>query len=295
MISDVHGNNHALDAVLEDIQKEEIDQIIVAGDSTGILNQNKVFKDLREKNTAMIRGNGEKRIVTKNRGHITDNVWNQASYAGNRWIFKDIEPSIKNFLEFLPDQRVVELGESSPILVVHGSPKDNYTSQGILPEQSSHDSMRLMSVHSTIGIEEAVEVVKEKVMICGHTHRPWVHEVNDVLVVNPGSVGNPCNGDPRADYAILTWESDHWSVNHKMVEYDLNLVYNQFIESDILDGEGVFARLALLGRLTGIDVNLDFLVYVKTLVSQEKWSYEQAYTAAANSFDWQQYKVDFKI
>lgn len=293
VLSDIHGNLQALNSVLADVQQQGIENIIVAGDSTGALNQNQVFSTLREKNAILIRGNGEKRIVSKNRGHIPSKSWDQASYAGNRWVYSDLDSSIMNLLEFIPDQRVVEYAGASPIRVVHGSPKDTSNAQGILPEQSSVDSNKLMRVHSTIGIEEAVYGLNERVLICGHTHRPWVHRVDDITVINPGSVGNPCNGDPKADYAILTWGNDQWSVEPKSVDYDLKLVYDQFHESGIMAEVGVFARTTLYCRLTGIDVTLEFLLYVKELLGEGSLNYEQAYSAAANSFDWKKYEVEF--
>lgn len=289
VLSDVHGNHHALKAVLDDIRQEEISSIIVAGDSTGPIDQNKVYSTLFENKAIMIRGNGEKRIVTKRRGRISDSVWEQKSYAGNRWMYTDIEPFTKNYLEFLPDQRRVDFDNANPIRVVHGSPHDKYTAQGILPELESSDSQKLMNVHSTISIEEAVEGLEEKVLVCGHTHRPWTKTIDGILVVNPGSVGNPCNRDPRADYAILNWEKDQWTVESRAIPYDKQSMYDEYVQSGILEAVGAFARLTLLCRMTGVDVNLDFLTYVKSLVTEEGLSYEQAYPAAANSFNWKKY------
>ncbi len=292
VLSDIHGNYHALTSVLEDIQQQGIEKIICAGDSTGQVMQNQVFKTLIEKNAIMIRGNGENRIVQKNRGKNSDNTWNQKMYSGNRWIYNDLEPAIRNFLEFLPEQRVIKFEDTSPIRVVHGSPKDTWYANGILPEQTSIDSKNIIRVHRTISIEDAVENLKESVLICGHTHRPWIHYVDDVLVVNPGSVGNPCDGDPRADYSVLTWMNDRWSVEQKAVSYDLELEINEFHERGILETVGAFARATLLGRMTGVDVALEFLLYVKelTIQSEEFVNYEHVYSAAVNSFDWGKYE-----
>jgi predicted phosphodiesterase len=290
VLSDIHGNHYALTSVLDAIQQQEIEKIIVAGDSTGPIMQNQVFKTLMEKKAIMIRGNGEKRIVRKKRGLISDNVWNQTSYAGNRWIYNDLDPAIKNFLEFIPDTRVIKFKESTPIQVVHGSPQDTINTQGILPEPSSSKSLKLQRVFSTISLEEAVRGVQESVLVCGHTHRPWIHRIDDILVINPGSVGNPCNGDPRADYAVLTWEDGQWSVEHKMVPYDLESESSGFLEKGILETVGAAARSTLSCRMTGFDVTLEFLLYVKEVQNAGSLNYEQAYSAASNSFDWKKYE-----
>ena len=290
VLSDIHGNYHALTSVLDDIQQQQIENIIVAGDSTGPLMQNQVFRTLTEQKATMIRGNGEKRIVRNNRGLVPDNVWKQTSYALNRWVYNDLNPAIKNLLEFLPDTRVIKYKDSTPIHVVHGSPNDTFNTQGILPELASTESRKLQLVFSIISLEEAVQDIEESVLICGHTHRPWVRSVDNILVINPGSVGNPCNGDPQADYAVIAWEDDRWSVEHKMVSYNLESVSNEFLESGLLETVGAAASATMLCRMTGVDVTLDFLLYVKDVQSEGSLNYEQAYSAASESFDWKKYE-----
>jgi hypothetical protein len=109
-------------------------------------------------------------------------------------------------------------------------------------------------------------------------------------VVNPGSVGNPCNGDPSADYAVLTWSNDQWSVDLKAVPYNLKLVYNAFRDENIQGITGAFGRSTLLCRMTGLDVTLDYLLYVKELQREENLSYDIAYSDASESFDWEPYE-----
>ena len=295
ILSDIHGNMDALSAVLDELEQQEIRKIIVTGDSTGPTMQNHVFKALLEKKALLIRGNGEQRIVRKNRAQIPEPQWNQIPYTGNRWAYNDLEPSIKNFLEFLPDQRVVEYEGTIPIRVVHGSPRDTNNTHGILPEQTSTDSQKILKVHRTISIEAAVQGLNESVLVCGHTHRPWVHRIEDKLVVNPGSVGNPCNGDPRAEYAVFTWSKDQWSVEHKAVSYDLESVFNRFHGCGVLETVGAFARSTLLCRMTGIDVTMEFLTYVRDLQSENSLSYDQAYSAAFTSFDWKKYEKQHPV
>ncbi len=291
LLSDIHGNRNALHAILNDVEKQKINKIIVAGDSTGPIMQNQVFEMLIQKEAIMIRGNGEKRIVRRNRNQIKDSTWNQESYAGNRWVYSDLNPTTQNLLEFLPDQRTVKFKDASPIRVVHGSPRDRVYSQGILPEQTSSDSMRLQKVFKMISIEEAVQGVKESVLVCGHTHRPWTQLVDDLLVVNPGSVGNPCNGDLRSDYAVLSWNGNRWSVIHKAVNYDLETECVSILDSNMFKVAETFAHLTLGCRMSGLDVTLGFLLYVWSLRDEGVLTYDQAYLAASKSFDWSKYEA----
>lgn len=68
-------------------------------------------------------------------------------------------------------------------------------------------------------LEEESDV---EVLVMGHTHLPHVEEVNGVSVANPGSVGQPRDGDPRASYAVLNLED--MSVDLHRVEYDIDTV-----------------------------------------------------------------------
>ena len=290
VLSDIHGNFHALSSVLEEIELEGVNRIICAGDSTGPLMQNRVFEALIEKNVVMVRGNGENRVVSRNRGHASGYNWSQQMYAGNRWVYENLDPAYRNLLEFIPDQRVIHFENTAPIRMVHGSPQDTRNAFGVLPELLSDDSRKLVRVHRVKSIEDAVQGVKESVLVCGHTHRPWVHHVGDVLVVNPGSVGNPGNGDPRADYAVLSWSNGRWSVEHKVVSYDLDAVKTQFKESGILETVGANAKTTMYCRLTGVDVALEFLLHVKKLESENSMSYIQAYSSATDSFNWGQFE-----
>ena len=289
-LSDIHGNIHALTAVINDLRERGIKKIVVSGDITGLASQNTVFKILLKHKATMINGNGENRIQRKNRYQIPSEVWNSPSYAANRWIYNDLDQKYRNLVEFLPDQRVIEYNNASPIRVVHGSPKDTKYAQGILPEITTKDSRNLQRVFNTISLHDAIEYVEESVLICGHTHRPWSKNVDNILVVNPGSVGNPCNDDPRADYAVFTWFGDEWSVEHKAVEYDLEAEYSSFIESGALENGGAIARASLLGRMTGVDVSLAFLGYVKDIQSTGSLRYAEAFTSAEKTFDWQQFQ-----
>ena len=142
---------------------------------------------------------------------------------------------------------------------------------------------------STISVSRAVENLQENVLICGHTHRPWSIMVGDILVVNPGSVGNPCNGDPMSDYAVLTWVDDRWDVEHRSVEYDYEAACRNFIDSGIIESVGSIAKAYLMSRMTGIDVTLDFLDYLKDIQQTESLTYEEAFSAAGRSFDWTEY------
>src|SRR5690606_30143363 len=61
-----------------------------------------------------------------------------------------------------------------------------------------------------------------QVITCGHIHRPYVRTTGSTTVVGVGSVGFPADRDPRACYAVLTYEDGRWTVEHRRVEYDVD-------------------------------------------------------------------------
>jgi hypothetical protein len=143
-------------------------------------------------------------------------------------------------------------------------------------------------------LEQVVGGVDEQVLVCGHSHIAWQQEVNGRLVLNPGSVGAPVNGDPRAQYALLTWEDGRWRATQRSVTYDLDRVRAAFEGSGLLAAGGAFARACLLGIETGLNVPGDLVHHVRRLaemageaggevLSDEVWA------QAAETFAWEAY------
>jgi len=108
--------------------------------------------------------------------------------------------------------------------------------------------------YNQVSVDEAVIQVDEPTLVCAHSHISWKQELHGRLVVNPGSVGIPINGDRRAQYALLTWKVGRWEAEHRAIEYDIDLVRAAYRESGILAVEKEFARAQLLGIETGQNV-----------------------------------------
>jgi len=69
------------------------------------------------------------------------------------------------------------------------------------------------------------------VVCVGHTHHPYVLPVGDKLVINPGSVGQPRDGDPRAGY--LLWDDEAWTFEHVRLEYDLERTVDRILDAGL--------------------------------------------------------------
>lgn len=220
LLSDIHGNPIALDAVLRDIQTQgRADAFWVLGDLAaigydpiGVLERVAALL-----NVHVIRGNTDRFIVTGERPapslekaqaeprHLPTLVqvassfsWTQGAVATNGWIA---------WLDALPLEHRVTLPDGTRLLAIHASPG---LDDGI-------------GVHPGVSDAELESLVKESaadLVLVGHTHWAADRRAGDVRVVNPGSVSNPFPPDLRASYALLDIDANGYRIEHRRVEYD---------------------------------------------------------------------------
>jgi putative phosphoesterase len=251
IMADVHGNLPALEAVLSDMQQFQPGAILVAGDLVGGPDQNETTRILQEMGAWMIRGNSDTNVLRFAGKGVPPGWQTSKQFALYRWAYENLDPEMMDLLEGLPEQQVVHLDDIPPIRLVHGSPRD--PSENLLPDMDQKT------------IEGFLAQMEEPVLVCGHTHIPWMLKKGKHLAVNPGAVCGPNNGVCGAQYALLSWDGNHWEVDHRLLPYDLNLVRLRFRKSGLLDEVGVMARVFLLTIETGIDIAEVFLPYAYEL------------------------------
>jgi hypothetical protein len=146
-------------------------------------------------------------------------------------------------------------------------------------------------------LEPVLDRIDEPVLICGHTHIPWVQNHGHRLALNPGAVSLSFTGDVRAHYALLTWETDYWQVEHRAVPCDLDRIRESFRTSGFLAQGGAFARAALLGVETGRNVIGHLYWHIDRLAVEaglEDWDAvpDALWERAISTFDWATYGGD---
>jgi putative phosphoesterase len=117
------------------------------------------------------------------------------------------------------------------ILLVHGSPASN-------EEHLTPDTPKKR-------LRELAEMAKADVIICGHSHQPFVQDVDGVWFINTGSVGRSDDGDPRACYAVAQIDSKRLEVQHHRIEYDIDRTVAAIREHELPEA---FAQMILQGR-----------------------------------------------
>lgn len=255
VLSDIHGNLPALEAVLNDLQQYSVDGIVVAGDIVnGGPQPVETLQRLRALDSLMIRGNADNALLKYATGEAPSSRYTCRQFALLRWTHRHIDRETLDFVKALPEQRTVSLPGAAVIRVVHGSPR--HVSESIFPD---HDAAMLDAVLAQIS---------EPVLVCGHTHLPWQVEQNGRLVLNPGAVSGPLNGFVGAQYALLTWQNDHWLGTHQAIAYNLEHIRQVCQESGFLEEGGAFAQAVLLSIETGQDVLENFFTYAYGLAAQ---------------------------
>jgi putative phosphoesterase len=196
LVADIHGNWSALQAVLA---QQQHDLCICLGDLVDYgLEPSPCVAWAREKARYLVRGNHD---------HGVSQDVSVTGRGGYRWLTSVTRPLTRQrlqeselrFLSRLPLTRVVTI-EETRFFLVHATPRDPMDEYA--PAEVDFWTRRLQNIEADV--------------VCvGHTHLPYVLEVGDKLVINPGSVGQPRDGDPRASCAVI----DNFKVDLVRIEY----------------------------------------------------------------------------
>jgi predicted phosphodiesterase len=251
VLSDVHGNLPALDAILRDLSREQIDRILIAGDLvSGCPYPSETVARLRELQTNgipthIIRGNNEGYLLSMQRGDSPPGMLTSRQWGTTRWTWQQLGQEGMDWIGSLPFRISLD-GPDGALLMLHGSPRRE--SEGLIPDRDPVALKRFFSARlldpaqTNVPLASTLERLDEVVLICGHTHIPWEQREGRKLAFNPGSVGAPVNGDPRAQYALLEYSGRTWQVHFRAVAYDIPALQAAFITSGLLEAGGGFAR-----------------------------------------------------
>lgn len=212
IISDIHGNMQALEAVLTGIKNEKCDKIFCLGDlaMAGPEPAKAIerIKSLQEQGSLdVIQGNTDEIIGNFNE-IILQKVKKHAPIMANALEndVKIIPAQLRKYLKELPKQKEIII-EGLKVLLVHGSPRKN--DENIMPDMPIEQ------------IEEMVAGTDADIIFCGHTHLPCGYQTrNKQTIVNDGSVGRPFTPEPKACYVIAKFNNNLVEFTHKFVEYD---------------------------------------------------------------------------
>jgi predicted phosphodiesterase len=230
LISDIHGNLPALEAVLRDIGGRKPDAVFHLGDLTGYAPwPNEVVALLGERSISGIAGNYDSTVATdyKHCGCRAESPREEElSHLSYEWTRRHISHDTKRYLAGLPfriDIRPLGGHVSGPtITLIHG----NETLNTVYVTEDRSDAF-LEKMASGAGLRAG------DVICFGHTHKPWQRVVNGVRFINAGSVGRPKDGDPRACYVELSVTGTETTAEFVRVKYDIELAAREIVSKGL--------------------------------------------------------------
>ncbi len=296
ILADIHGNLPALEAVLADMAHQGVDGTIVAGDFVDRPQPLETVHMLRALGCWLIRGNRENYLLAYDQGDAPERWRVSMQWADLRWLYRQLDREALDFMAALPEQRVVAVDGTAPIRVVHGSPRS--ATELLLPDDDpvamvQYEQAGLLALdYSQLGLDAALAEFDEPVLVCGHSHIHWSLRQMGRLVLNPGSVGAPLNGDVRAQYAVLTWQRGQWRTEQRAIPYNLDRIRDAYRESGVLAQGGGFTRALLRCIETGQNVPGHLLDHFHTLAAQAGFGDhdvipDSIWEQAIATFDWE--------
>jgi putative phosphoesterase len=226
IVSDIHGNLTALDAVIGDLAHRGVDRVVLGGDLALAGCQGaEVIDRVRELGWPGIIGNTDE-LLWRPEEHQKQarNAPKLRPLLG--MLFDQYAPATR---AALGEERIAWLRQLRPeyrsegIALVHASPGDLWRA----PLPGCEDT-ELAATYGTLDAETVVY---------GHIHRPYVRTLERFTVANSGSVGNPFDGDPRAAYALI----EDGSVQIVRVDYDVEREVGLLLGSDHPDVSRIVA------------------------------------------------------
>ena len=224
VVSDIHGNFIALDAVVADLERRGVERVLQGGDlALGGWQPAEVVDRVRELGWPGVVGNTDELLWRP--GELATQE-ERAPKLGPllRLIFNEHGPATR---ELLGEERVEWMRElpeqqrAGGLALVHAAPGDLWRSP--MPDDRDAD---LLKAYAGLDAE---------LVVYGHIHRPFVRDLGSLTVANSGSVGAPYDGDPRASYLLV----DNGRAEVVRVEYDIEREVAGLLQSGYPDAERV--------------------------------------------------------
>jgi len=234
LIADIHSNWPALQAI-----DESFDVCLVLGDIVDYGTDPSPCVDWVRKNaTYAIRGNHDHAVVQQVAARQGSGL--KGLQAATRPLQRKLlDASQLKYLSKLPVTQSVRLN-GLRFLLVHATPRDP------LDEYLSEDPS---------GWREALEGIDADIVCVGHTHLPFEIKLDGIRVINPGSVGQPRDGDPRCSYAVI----DDGKVIFHRVEYDIDATIRQMRSTGVVNSAIDLAEAMLKSGCRPDGPGLEFL------------------------------------
>lgn len=232
VLSDIHGNLPALEAVISDSKNFDVDHVIVPGDviSFGPFSR-QAAEQVIEKGWSVIRGNNEYFLLDYKTSRAPAEWDDPVQFAPIAWLDRQFDRGLKTLVASWPDTLNLRFRDAPPIQVFHGTPGNPWES--------------IYWTFADAEIEKLLSTVEANYVICGHTHLAMDRQVSRWRIFNPGSVGVPLDGLFSASYMILEGNAQGWTPTFRRIPFDYEPIFEEFERSGYNRECGVIGRLVL--------------------------------------------------
>lgn len=215
ILSDVHGNADALKAVLDSARGW--DSIWVLGDLVDYGPEPHVVIDIVRglAPDVIVMGNHDNAVAYDTDCRCAAEIHDLSEYTRKNVSYKLLSKDHIEWLKSLPQKVDIEIF-GKRFYIVHGSPRNPL--YGYLKPDLPRDHMLLQLTPSMLAVKP--RPVEASAIVVGHTHIPMDIDIDGSRILNPGSCGQPRDGDPRASYALYDPETDTFTIHR--VEYDID-------------------------------------------------------------------------
>lgn len=220
LISDLHANLQATQAVLAALDRETVDLILCAGDLVCYgANPNEVLALLRRRGIACVLGNYDAAAgwgypISRRPSNPRTEAVKQLAIEWTRAI---LQPGHRRYLRGLPWWHTGRY-EALSLTMLHAGPE--HLDEAILPDHEPRQ-------------RQVAQRTEAEVLVLGHTHLAFTVDYGDLLVVNPGAVGRALDGDVRAAYAIL--DTHTRVVDLRRIAYDVDAAAHAITSAGLPD------------------------------------------------------------
>jgi len=250
LLSDIHGNLPAFEAVTADVRAHALDLVFVLGDMVnGCPWSAEVMDRVAELGWPMLLGNHDDAVLQLGTPRMEPRYADRQRYAALWWTREHLAPHHLERLRTLPEEARPELRGTTPLRLIHGIPGNFFV--GFRPDSPEEWVLRRLAS------------VAETTVAGGHTHVPMVRAVGRWLVINAGSVGISYDGDPRASYALLSGDETGWQAVIRRVDYDCEALERGYHRSGLLADGGVMAEMFRRSALSGLPWVSDFAWWIR--------------------------------
>jgi putative phosphoesterase len=232
IIGDIHANLPALEAVLAHARAQGVEAIWNVGDFVGYGPfPDEVIQLLRRDYALSTSGSYDRKVLRfKKRKKKWRREKKLEKYLACQWAYERLSKKNRRYLRFLSREIRMKV-QTRRVFVTHTSPG------------SGKKSLTADTPAKHLG--EMAREARADIIVCGHSHQAFVRQVEHAWFINPGSVGQPRDGDPRASYALLQITPDDIQVDPYRLEYDMDALVTAMRSHNLPEA---FVQMALQGR-----------------------------------------------